>query len=238
MKREQSPARVEAHPLPGWWGKLPGMGDFAHRRLPDEFRHAWDHWLQAGLLQLRARHADWTGRYLSAPLWCFMLGDGVIGAGAWMGVLMPSVDAVGRYFPFTVADAMGPGPARLHGPMLAHARHWLERAAQCAIDGLEQDLDALRFDALVLQRFGDGAGTGAAPGEPPLPGDAADGEGGDDGAQDAGEPIGLALPEFGQSLWFTDPAARGGQGMSTLGLPQDEQFDALFGFPAGDVADQ
>ena len=35
------------------------------------------------------------------------------------------------------------------------------------------------------------------------------------------------------SLWFTDPQAEAGQGMSTHGLPQDEQFDALFGFWAG-----
>ena len=31
---------------PGWFGKLPGMGDFAHRRLPEPFRSAWDRWLQ------------------------------------------------------------------------------------------------------------------------------------------------------------------------------------------------
>jgi type VI secretion system protein ImpM len=44
----------------------------------------------------------------------------------------------------------------------------------------------------------------------------------------------LAMPEYGLSLWFTDPQAQSGQGMSTLGLPQDEQFDALFGYPTGE----
>ena len=33
----------------------------------------------------------------------------------------------------------------------------------------------------------------------------------------------------GQSLWFTDPAAEVGLGMTSQGLPQDDQFEALFG---------
>ena len=43
----------------------------------------------------------------------------------------------------------------------------------------------------------------------------------------------LVLPEYGSSLWFTDPQAEAGQGMSMQALPEDEQFDALFGFWAG-----
>ena len=123
--------------LPGWYGKLPGMGDFAHRRLPDEFRHAWDRWLQGGLTQLRSRHADWTERYLQAPLWCFVLGEGVMaGDSPWIGVLMPSVDSVGRYFPFTVATPLAWSPAEIHGQVLARAQRWLRQAAQAAVDGL------------------------------------------------------------------------------------------------------
>ena len=33
----------------GWYGKLPGLGDFAMRRLPPEFVSHWDAWLQSGL---------------------------------------------------------------------------------------------------------------------------------------------------------------------------------------------
>ena len=32
--------------LPGWYGKLPFIGDFANRRLPSAFINAWDDWLQ------------------------------------------------------------------------------------------------------------------------------------------------------------------------------------------------
>ncbi|WP_232080844.1 type VI secretion system-associated protein TagF [Variovorax sp. SRS16] len=201
---------LEADGMPGWFGKLPGIGDFAYRRLPEVFRAAWDRWLQAGMARLRARHADWTERYLKAPLWFFVLGDGVIGNQSWLGVLMPSVDAVGRYFPLTVADELVWAPTELHGQVLARAQQWWALAAQAAFDGLEQDLDAVRFEARLLQLFSGEAVAG----------------GGDSASA-------MALPEFGQSLWFIDPAGEAGPGMATHGLPQDEQFDALFGFAAG-----
>lgn len=207
--------------LPGWWGKLPGMGDFAHRRLPDEFRHAWDRWLQGGLAQLRSRHTNWAERYLQAPLWCFVLGEGVMGDLPWIGVLMPSVDSAGRHFPLTVTTPLAWAPTEIHGQVLARAQQWLRQAAQAAVDGRQQDLDAVRFDAVLLKLFGHPDG--------PEPAATANVDAPPDGSETAM----LVLPEYGASLWFTDLLAEAGQGMSTHGLPQDEQFDALFGFWAG-----
>ena len=40
-----SAAVVTGTGVPGWFGKLPGLGDFASRRLPDTFVAAWDRWL-------------------------------------------------------------------------------------------------------------------------------------------------------------------------------------------------
>ncbi len=34
---------------PGWYGKLPMLGDFAHRRLPRGFVDACDDWLSRGI---------------------------------------------------------------------------------------------------------------------------------------------------------------------------------------------
>jgi type VI secretion system protein ImpM len=192
---------------PGWFGKLPGMGDFANRRLPETFRSEWDRWLQQGLARLRLRHEDWTDRYLQAPLWCFVLGEGVIGAGGWLGVMMPSVDGVGRYFPFTIAAELVSSRSALQGPVLARTQHWWTLAAQVALEGLEHDLDAQRFDARLQKLF---AGFAAEAGE--------------------GDGPPLALPVARHSLWFTDPVAERGPGMTSKGLPQDDQFDALFGF--------
>ncbi|HJS03240.1 MAG TPA: type VI secretion system-associated protein TagF [Variovorax sp.] len=192
---------------PGWFGKLPGMGDFAQRRMPELFREPWDRWLQNGLAKLRARHTDWTERYLKAPLWCFVLSEGVIDGRSWLGVLMPSVDGVGRYFPLTLVAELVSSRTELQGEVLARTRRWWTLAAQAALEGLEHDLDASRFDARLQELF-------AA--------DAAE--------ADTGEYPPLALPEVGHSLWFTDPGAERGPGMTSNGLPQDEQFEALFGF--------
>ncbi|WP_295545590.1 type VI secretion system-associated protein TagF [uncultured Pseudacidovorax sp.] len=192
--------------LPGWFGKLPGIGDFAHRRLPADFREAWDSWLQEGLMQLRLRHeSEWRERYLEGPLWFFVLAPGVADGQAWAGVMMPSVDGVGRYFPFTVAAPLqGTVPAAAEWPALLA---WWQCAAQAALQALEQDLDAAAFDALLGTMYGDAEAAADAGGAP-------------------------AWPVHGQSLWLTQPEAggAGGPALTAAGLPRGARFDLLFGF--------
>ncbi|MGJ7554304.1 type VI secretion system-associated protein TagF [Variovorax sp. RB3P1] len=193
--------------LPGWYGKLPGMGDFAHRRLPESFRSVWDAWLQRGLARLRERHADWTDRYLEAPIWCFALGPRVVGERAWIGVLMPSVDGVGRYFPFTLAVELDASAgASLQGEALGVALRWWGLATLAALEGLEGDLDALRFDAVLQRLFV-----------------AAEASEGLKGTVEV-----VALPEAGGSVWLGDPSVVEGVRMLSAGLPLDAQFEALF----------
>ena len=96
----------------------------------------------------------------------------------------------------------------------------LRQAARTAVEGVAHELDAARFDAVLLERFGH-----ADEAESAVVSNV-------DGPLDASETAVLVLPEYGASLWFTDPLAEAGQGMSTHGLPQDDQFDALFGFSA------
>lgn len=207
MSVESSSPLFASTALPGWFGKLPGMGDFAHRRLPEPFRAVWDQWLQRGMARLRDRHADWTERYLEAPIWCFALGRQVAGERAWIGVLMPSVDGVGRYFPFALAMELDEAvPEQLEGAALAAALQWWAHATQAALEGLDGDLDALRFDAVLQRLF----------------------------AADAAASVrentveSLMLPVAGASLWLGDPAAEQGIRMLSTGLPRDEQFEALF----------
>jgi type VI secretion system protein ImpM len=88
----------------GWFGKIPALGDFVVRRLPEAFVDAWDAWLSTEL----AAAQDLLGPqfapiYDRAPAWCFALAPGVIGAGWWYGAWMPSADRVGRRFPLTFA---------------------------------------------------------------------------------------------------------------------------------------
>ena len=101
-----APGPASAALLPGWYGKLPHLGDFASRRLPGEFIAGWDAWLGHALAASReALGARWLPGYLVAPIVRFWLAPGLLGASAWAGLVMPSVDRVGRHFPLTVAQA-------------------------------------------------------------------------------------------------------------------------------------
>jgi type VI secretion system protein ImpM len=134
---------------PGWHGKLPSLGDFASRRLDASFIEPWDGWLAAGLLALReARPDNWLADYLASPSWRFLLMPGVLageaGTQAWAGVLMPSVDRVGRYFPLTLVQPLGAGPASTQ--QLAGVWYWLSRLDELAQDALYEDWTADRLE--------------------------------------------------------------------------------------------
>ena len=91
----------------GWFGKLPTSGDFVTRRVHPYFIEPWDAWLNAMLAGSRERLGDgWRDTFLSAPAWRFVLAPGVIGQDGWAGLIVPSVDSVGRYFPLTVVSEL------------------------------------------------------------------------------------------------------------------------------------
>jgi type VI secretion system protein ImpM len=93
-------------PRAAWFGKLPGLGDFVGRRMPHAFGADWDYWLRSGLEQVRNETPDrWVDRFVHSPLWFFMSPALVTGKPA-CGVVAPSIDRVGRYYPLTIL-AMG-----------------------------------------------------------------------------------------------------------------------------------
>ena len=90
--------------LPGVYGKLPAHGDFVDRGLSISFIKQWDQWLQQAFAASReCLGEDWLTTYLTSPIWRFVLSEGVIDGQGWAGILVPSVDSVGRYFPLTIA---------------------------------------------------------------------------------------------------------------------------------------
>ncbi len=85
-----------------WFGKLPGLGDFVGRRMPHAFGSDWDYWLRSGLEQVRNEAPDqWVERFVQSPLWFFVSPALATGKPA-CGVLAPSIDRVGRYYPLTI----------------------------------------------------------------------------------------------------------------------------------------
>ncbi|HEY2019808.1 type VI secretion system-associated protein TagF [Paraburkholderia sp.] len=132
---------------PGFFGKVRTHGDFVARRLPAEFVTRWDASLQEGMLLARQRFgAQWLELYLNAPVWCFALGAGLYGPSAWAGVLTPGVDRVGRYFPFTIAQAID--AADLHG-RLASAQASYDRLVALALATLAPQFTLDEFDAAL-----------------------------------------------------------------------------------------
>ncbi len=95
--------------IAGWYGKTPSIGDFISRRLPSHFIETWDTWLQRSIIVSREQLKErWLDSYLTGPIWHFVLMPGICGNHIWTGIMMPSVDNVGRYFPLTFALQVEP----------------------------------------------------------------------------------------------------------------------------------
>jgi len=126
----------------GFFGKLPSHGDFVTRNLSRGFIDTWDDWLQRAVATSKASLGEaWLNTYLTSPIWRFVLVPGVCGESGWAGILVPSVDRVGRYFPLTVAASFDSGVQPFH--VASCAESWFEAAENLALQVLEQD----KFDA-------------------------------------------------------------------------------------------
>jgi type VI secretion system protein ImpM len=128
--------------IPGWYGKLPSLGDFASRRLEADFIEPWDLWLGEGMQAQRDAFGErWLDAYLQSPAWRFILMPGVLPDFdprlVVVGVLMPSVDRVGRYFPLTIAASVATAPTS--GADYEGLLDWLHRLEDTALDALQQD---------------------------------------------------------------------------------------------------
>lgn len=224
----------EATQAPGWHGKLPSLGDFASRRLDSSFIETWDAWLAAGLLALREANAEgWLDAYLASPSWRFVLQPGVLDDGGWAGVLMPSVDRVGRYFPFTIALPLGHGPASVQ--QLAALWHWLGRLDELASDALQDDWSVERLEAELARMAAPPLEPVDAPAAPPPP---AAGQLADvalpDGV-DAATFVGLQAQALwraqsaGLAHWFASTDLVGQRMLISRGLPAAAEMHRLLG---------
>jgi len=134
---------------PGYFGKFPSHGDFITRRLPrDGFLDTWDSWLQNALATSREQLGNaWLPTYLTSPLWRFALGAGVCGPLPWAGIMMPSVDSVGRYFPLTLAGAVNEMTSPLH--IVNELGEWYATLEDLALKALDEPFDLQQFDSHI-----------------------------------------------------------------------------------------
>ncbi|MFP4405045.1 type VI secretion system-associated protein TagF [Rhodosalinus sp.] len=136
----------------GAWGKMPALGDFIRIAPPAGFVDRWDRWLQEGLSAARDRLGPrWQQCYLTAPIWRFSLAEGLAGPRAVWGVLMPSVDRVGRMFPLTLVAPIPDDaePVRWHFSVTPAFEELEEIALDALSDTMTRDKLAQRLAAVA-----------------------------------------------------------------------------------------
>jgi type VI secretion system protein ImpM len=123
----------------GLYGKLPNYGDFVHRNLPAKFINTWDSWLQQFVSGSQEQMGEqWLDVYLTSPIWRFVLSAGIVDENHWAGIVLPSVDQVGRYYPFSIAI---PLPATVNPfEFISANSYWFEKIENLALRALDGQL--------------------------------------------------------------------------------------------------
>jgi type VI secretion system protein ImpM len=135
-------------PQLGFFGKIASRGDFVSRNLDAGLRATLEEWLDRSLSESRRNLGDeWLDLYLTAPLWRFIMARGLCGDDPVAGVLMPSVDKVGRYYPLALVT---PLPA-CHAPsrLFRSANQWFQGLERLALSTLEDGVDLEAFEVAV-----------------------------------------------------------------------------------------
>ncbi|MBE3639054.1 type VI secretion system-associated protein TagF [Mangrovicoccus algicola] len=136
--------------MAGGWGacgKIPALGDFLRFGLPPGLVRAWDGWLAAAMEEAAAELGPgWDAAYMSAPIWRFTLPAGLVWDQAVTGVLMPSIDRVGRRFPLALMTVLQGPRALLPAVHLGDGTPFAALEA-AALDMLGDDADRAALEA-------------------------------------------------------------------------------------------
>ena len=132
----------------GFYGKLPSHGDFVQRRVSEGFVDVWDRWLGECLPASRTIFGPrWLEIYLTSPVWRFVCAAGACGPAPVIGLMAPSVDLVGRYFPITIVAELAPDISLIAA---AGWERFFDAAERLVIETLAPEhVNFERFDAGV-----------------------------------------------------------------------------------------
>ena len=137
---------------PGFYGRIPAVRGPVNINLPEQVSRGLGHWLQQCLSYDQPRLGQrWLPLYLACPPWRFMLSGGVLGPKVWAGVMIPSVDKEGHYYPFVVAHPLSDTAV----PTLFWVKQpgWFNQLEQLALLALEDgvDLEQLQVRGAMLE---------------------------------------------------------------------------------------
>jgi type VI secretion system protein ImpM len=121
----------------GLFGKVPSKRDFIAIDTPRGFLNVWEPWMQGGLSASRQSLGEqWQQAFLTAPIWRFWLGAELCGTSI-LGAFMPSLDAIGRYFPLTLIAHAADGRT-IPPPELDPQDAWFHAAEDYLLSILDQ----------------------------------------------------------------------------------------------------
>jgi type VI secretion system protein ImpM len=222
-----------------WYGKLPGTGDFASRRLDSDQIETIDAWLTDIMVALRAHDPEgWLNAYLASPSWRFAWLPGAAPAPlygrTWIGVVMPSVDSVGRYFPLIFLHGLEQMPSA--ATEVEALMTWLTRLDDIAAAALGEDWVIDQLES-ALSALGLPEPLTTQPGAPVAP---QAGENGTtrfvlgDSTSVADALFGAARDEWisthgSNSFWYCSTEQYPATLLTTSGLRADLLADTLFG---------
>ncbi|SIQ96029.1 type VI secretion system-associated protein TagF [Marinobacterium stanieri] len=137
----------------GIYGKLPAHGDFVSLHTNAELTAGLYDWCNDVIYASRTKMGEvpWLKAYLVSPAWrfCMLVPDQP--AQATAGVMLPSVDAAGRYFPLFLLfqlDAERVPTAWL----FKEAEPLLTALEQSGIEALQRQLDVKDLQLLIQQK--------------------------------------------------------------------------------------
>ena len=134
----------------GLYGKLPAYGDFIFRHLSSAFINPWDEWLQHFVSGSQEQIGeDWLNIYLTSPIWRFVLSPGVIDNNMWAGLLMPSVDRVGHYFPISIVKPFSSSTSPVD--FILKQGRWFDELERHCLTALNGNIDGDELISIVTE---------------------------------------------------------------------------------------
>jgi type VI secretion system protein ImpM len=138
IRQTPEPSRI------GFFGKLPTHGDFVSWGFGPDLERRMQDWLQAGLQQVREVMGDgWDREFRAMQPWRFIVERNLWLPATLAGVLVPSLDRVGRSFPLIVLSQVPNFQA--HPRQLYRDETWFTAAEGIAESSLRRDFDMAHF---------------------------------------------------------------------------------------------
>ncbi|WP_034914369.1 type VI secretion system-associated protein TagF [Erwinia sp. 9145] len=131
----------------GWYGKLPGTGDFLQRRLSENIVASWFNWFQLGLTHWHHHSDGISVEFSRAPVWNFALPATLGVQRVQIGCMLPSRDRVGRAWPLIALQSVP--VSHWHPAQLAVSGEWFRQLGDVLCQATQLTCTAEELDSAL-----------------------------------------------------------------------------------------